>query len=104
MLPTLHVIAPFHGFVNESWSHCAFSMKARRFPKMMMKQGYRCVLYANGEIDFPVDEFVPILSDIAVARYSGAWIQAVKSIPYGRQAPLRQGRARRAVADSAEHS
>lgn len=55
-LPTLHVIAPFHTVLNDSTTHCAFSGKARRFPKMMKPYGYRTVMYANEGAETEADE------------------------------------------------
>lgn len=61
-LPTLHVIAPFHTRLTPAWSHCAFTQKAFRFPKMMHLEGYKVVEYANACSESDADEKVPMLS------------------------------------------
>lgn len=45
--PVLFSIAPFHTVPAINNSHCAFSMKAMRFPAMMQKQGWKVVEFAN---------------------------------------------------------
>lgn len=61
-LPTLHVIAPFHTRLTPAWSHCAFTQKAFRFPKMMHLEGYKVVEYANAGSESEADEKVEMLS------------------------------------------
>lgn len=57
-LPTLHILSPFHTILEDSFSHCAFSGKARRFPKMMKPFGYKTILYANEGAVTEADETV----------------------------------------------
>lgn len=46
-MPALHVLAPNHTILNDEYSHCAFSGKARRFAQMMRPFGYTVHEYAN---------------------------------------------------------
>lgn len=46
-MPTIHVLAPHHTILNDEFSHCAFSGKARRFAQMMKPFGYTVHEYAN---------------------------------------------------------
>lgn len=46
-LPTLHLIGIFHTIHNMEYSHCAFTGKALRFPRMMKMRGYNVVEYSN---------------------------------------------------------
>lgn len=45
--PTLHLIGIFHTIHNQDYSHCAFTGKALRFPKMLQDQGWKVVEYSN---------------------------------------------------------
>ncbi len=62
-LPTLHVIGIFHTRLDDAHQHCAFSGKARRFPKMMRLSGYRTVMYCNEGSVTEADEQVTMLSN-----------------------------------------
>lgn len=46
-MPNIHVLAPHHTILNDEYSHCAFSGKARRFAAMMKPFGYTVHEYAN---------------------------------------------------------
>lgn len=46
-MPNIHVLAPHHTILNDDYSHCAFSGKARRFAQMMKPFGYTVHEYAN---------------------------------------------------------
>ena len=46
-MPIIHVLAPHHTILNDEYSHCAFSGKARRFAQMMKPFGYTVHEYAN---------------------------------------------------------
>jgi glycosyltransferase involved in cell wall biosynthesis len=62
-LPKLHMVACFHTQLTDEFSHCAFSGKCRRWPKMMALQGWKTVMYTNGGSDVPdAEEVVDILS------------------------------------------
>lgn len=39
----LHLVGIFHTRATAEYSHCAFTGKALRFPRMMQAQGYECV-------------------------------------------------------------
>lgn len=71
MLPTLHMISPFHTCAKISFSHCAFSMKAFRFPKMMQPLGYKVIEYANGESESMAAEKVRILTETELETLMG---------------------------------
>jgi len=40
---TLHLVGIFHTQHTAAYSHCAFTGKALRFPKMMQRQGYTVI-------------------------------------------------------------
>lgn len=46
-MPTIHVLAPHHTILNDEFSHCAFTGKARRFAQMMQPFGYTVHEYSN---------------------------------------------------------
>jgi glycosyltransferase involved in cell wall biosynthesis len=54
--PTLHLIGIFHTIHSDEHSHCAFTGKALRFPKMMQEYGYRVVEYSNEGSESTADE------------------------------------------------
>lgn len=60
--PTLHLLGVFHTHVNSSYSHCAFTGKVLRFPKMMQSMGYKVIEYSNEESESEAVEHVPMLS------------------------------------------
>lgn len=45
--PRLHLIGLFHTIHNQAYSHCAFTGKALRFPKMLQAHGYKVTEYSN---------------------------------------------------------
>ena len=49
--PTIHLIGCFHTIIDLQHTHCAFSQKVLRFPKMMQPFGYR--LFFHGLIIQP---------------------------------------------------
>lgn len=61
MKPTLHLIGLFHTISNQQYSHCAFTGKALRFPKMMQLQGYKVIEYSNEGSESTADEHVVML-------------------------------------------
>jgi hypothetical protein len=63
MKPTLHLIGIFHTKHQESFSHCAFTGKALRFPKMMQMYGYKIIEYSNEGSESTADEKVVMLTD-----------------------------------------
>jgi glycosyltransferase involved in cell wall biosynthesis len=60
--PTLHLLGIFHTLPTTDFDHCAFTGKARRFPRMMQVQGYRVIEYANEGSDAGADEHVTMLT------------------------------------------
>lgn len=69
--PTLHMIAPFHGLMSLRWSHCAFSMKAYKFSKMMQPLGYHVVEYANGESESEAMTKVQMMTEEELLKLTG---------------------------------
>jgi glycosyltransferase involved in cell wall biosynthesis len=61
--PTLHVIGLFHTICNDDFSHCAYTGKVLRFPKMMKMYGYGIIEYSNGDSISEAGEKVQILSE-----------------------------------------
>lgn len=61
--PTLHLIGVFHTIHNQAYSHCAFTGKALRFPKMLQPYGYSIVEYSNGGSESTADEKIVMLSE-----------------------------------------
>jgi glycosyltransferase involved in cell wall biosynthesis len=62
MKPTLHLVGIFHTRSTDKFSHCAFTGKALRFPKMMREQGWEVVEYSNAGSESQASEHVEILS------------------------------------------
>lgn len=63
MKPTLHLIGIFHTKHQESYSHCAFTGKALRFPKMMQMYGYNVIEYSNEGSESTADEKVVMMTN-----------------------------------------
>jgi len=61
MKPTLHLIGIFHTKHQASFSHCAFTGKALRFPKMMQMYGYKVIEYSNEGSESTADEKVVMM-------------------------------------------
>jgi 2-polyprenyl-3-methyl-5-hydroxy-6-metoxy-1,4-benzoquinol methylase len=57
----LHLIGIFHTQHTAAYSHCAFTGKALRFPKMMQRQGYTVIEYSNAGSESSADEHVTML-------------------------------------------
>jgi len=62
MKPRLHLVGIFHTQHTQEYSHCAFTGKALRFPKMLQKYGYHIIEYSNEGSSSTADEHVCILS------------------------------------------
>ena len=58
----LHLVGIFHTQHTAAFSHCAFTGKALRFPRMMQRQGYRVIEYSNAGSEAGSDEHVEMLS------------------------------------------
>lgn len=69
--PALHVIAPFHGFLTDEWSSCAFSQKARKMSAMMEPLGYTVYEYANDPSESVCSNKVPLLTLEEMQSYAG---------------------------------
>jgi len=69
--PTLHLIGIFHTQHTQEYSHCAFTGKALRFPKMMQPYGYRVIEYSNAGSTSTADEKVVMLWADELARLTG---------------------------------
>ena len=65
----LHLIGIFHTKHTDEYSHCAFTGKAKRFPKMMRAQGWDVITYANAGSD----EDVTMLQDSEFDEYFGGY-------------------------------
>jgi len=61
--PRLHLIGIFHTKSQLKYSHCAFTGKALRFPRMMQAQGYEVIEYSNGTSEAGASVHIPIISD-----------------------------------------
>ena len=68
----LHLIGIFHTQSRAEYSHCAFTGKALRFPKMMQQQGYEVIEYSNAGSQAGASEHVEMLSDAEFERLYGA--------------------------------
>lgn len=62
MKPTLHLLGIFHTQSSQKFSHCAFTGKALRFPKMMQMVGYKVIEYSNEGSESTADEHVVMLT------------------------------------------
>lgn len=71
MKPDLHLIGIFHTKHQASYSHCAFTGKALRFPKMMQLYGYNVIEYSNEGSESTANEKVVIMSDSEFESFYG---------------------------------
>jgi glycosyltransferase involved in cell wall biosynthesis len=62
-LPTLHMLSLFHTVPSQRFSHCAFTGKVLRFPKMMRMYGYKVIEYHNGDSESEANEHVQLMSE-----------------------------------------
>ena len=67
----LHLIGIFHTQSRAEYSHCAFTGKALRFPKMMQQQGYEVIEYSNAGSQAGASEHVEMLSEAEFDRLYG---------------------------------
>ena len=58
----LHLIGIFHTQSSLAYSHCAFTGKALRFPKMMQAQGYEVIEYSNAGSEAGATKCVEMLT------------------------------------------
>ena len=71
-LPTLHLVGIFHTIHNQAYSHCAFTGKALRFPRMLQMYDYNVIEYANEGSESTADEKVVMLTQKELADLTGA--------------------------------
>lgn len=79
--PTIHLIGCFHTITNIDHSHCAFTGKVLRFPKMMQPFGYTVIEYSNGTSESTANEHVQILTKDELELLSSCWLAARDSVP-----------------------
>jgi glycosyltransferase involved in cell wall biosynthesis len=60
--PRLHLVGIFHTQHTQAYSHCAFTGKALRFPRMMQMQGYTVIEYSNEGSESTADEHVAMMT------------------------------------------
>jgi 2-polyprenyl-3-methyl-5-hydroxy-6-metoxy-1,4-benzoquinol methylase len=58
----LHLVGIFHTQATSEYSHCAFTGKALRFPRMMQAQGYEVIEYSNEGSEANATEHVTMLT------------------------------------------
>jgi len=58
----LHLVGIFHTQATEEYSHCAFTGKALRFPRMMQAYGYEVIEYSNEGSQAGATEHVTMLT------------------------------------------
>jgi hypothetical protein len=58
----LHLIGLFHTITSIEYSHCAFTGKVLRFPKMMQLYGYEVIEYSNEGSESTADKHVVMLT------------------------------------------
>jgi glycosyltransferase involved in cell wall biosynthesis len=83
--PTLHLIGIFHTQHTQAYSHCAFTGKALRFPRMMQTQGYKVIEYSNEGSESTADEHVAMLDR---AQFEGLYGSRKQTAFYGSDATL----------------
>lgn len=67
----LHLVGIFHTQSTDEYSHCAFTGKAMRFPKMMQAQGYEVIEYSNEGSQAGATEHVTMLNEIEFKNLYG---------------------------------
>jgi len=72
MTPRLHLIGIFHTRSTPEYSHCAFTGKAMRFPRMMQAQGFEVIEYSNYGSAAGATEHVEMLDETTYQRLYGA--------------------------------
>lgn len=79
--PTIHLIGCFHTIIDLQHTHCAFSQKVLRFPKMMQPCGYTVIEYSNGTSESTANEHVQILTKEELELLSSCWLAARDVVP-----------------------
>lgn len=67
--PRLHLLGIFHTVHNQEYSHCAFTGKALRFPKMLRMYDYEVIEYSNAGSESAANEKVVMLTEAEVNKY-----------------------------------
>jgi glycosyltransferase involved in cell wall biosynthesis len=70
--PNLHLVGIFHTQHSQAYSHCAFTGKALRFPRMMQGQGYAVIEYSNEGSESTADEHVNMLTAAEFSQLYGS--------------------------------
>jgi glycosyltransferase involved in cell wall biosynthesis len=68
-LVKLHLVGIFHTQATAAYSHCAFTGKAMRFPKMMQGHGFDVIEYSNAGSEADATEHVEMLSHEEVEHF-----------------------------------
>ncbi|MFZ9655110.1 MAG: glycosyltransferase [Limnohabitans sp.] len=68
----LHLVGIFHTKATTEFSHCAFTGKALRFPRMMQAQGFEVIEYSNAGSEAGATEHVEMLSHEEFDRLYGS--------------------------------
>ena len=68
----LHLIGIFHTRATPDYSHCAFTGKALRFPRMMQAQGYTVIEYSNAGSQSAASQHIEMLSEAEFDRLYGS--------------------------------
>lgn len=67
----LHLVGIFHTKATTEFSHCAFTGKALRFPRMMQAQGYEVYEYSNAGSEAGATRHIEMLSELEFERLYG---------------------------------
>jgi glycosyltransferase involved in cell wall biosynthesis len=70
--PRLHLVGIFHTQHTEKYSHCAFTGKALRFPRMMQQQGYDVIEYSNEGSESGAVTHIPMISKSEFKQFYGS--------------------------------
>lgn len=79
--PTLHLIGLFHTETTLAHSHCAFTGKVLRFPKMMQTYGWPVIEYGNGRSESEAREKVQILTGDELFQLNQRLLRAKIELP-----------------------
>jgi glycosyltransferase involved in cell wall biosynthesis len=66
-----HVLGLPHTIVHSDWVHCAYTMKLRKFEKMMSRRGHEVIIYSNEGADVPC-ETVTLFSEAERVSFFGS--------------------------------
>jgi glycosyltransferase involved in cell wall biosynthesis len=77
----LHLLGIFYTIHDPAYSHCPFTDKCLRFPKMMQAQGYEVVEYANEGSLSQAREKVIVLDRLEYQRLTDLYKQEFPNVP-----------------------